>query len=125
MSDTAANATTPAPTFTITLAEGTIGDGMAALALPQYAFEAVLDRTLWDYNEANELGYRKVWVTARWGNGEALEMRIDINNSCPTRLQAIMREKIEGAQMMVEKGHAQYEPFLAVYQSLLMAITES
>lgn len=119
------NATTPTPTFTITLADGTIGASMSALALPQYAFEAVLDRTLWDYNEANELGYRKVWVTARWGNGEALEMRIDINNSCPTRITAIMREKIEGARMMVQKGHNQYEPFVAIYQSLLTAITKA
>lgn len=125
MNDTAANATTPAPTFTITFAEGTIGDDMAALALPQYAFEAVLDRTSWDFIESKEFGYRKVWVTARWGNGEALEMRLDINGSHPTRVVAIVQEKITLAEMMLQKGNVNYKPFLTLYKSLLAAIIES
>lgn len=112
------------PVFTITFAEGTIGDDMATLALPRYAFEAVVDRIRSDFNEAKEIGCRKVFVTARWGNDEALDLRLDINNVNPTRLPAILRQKIEAAQMMMGKGYTQYEPFVAVYQSLLAAITE-
>ena len=113
------------PTFTITYAEGTIGSDMAALALPQYALEAVLDRISWDYTNAKESGYRKVFVTARWGNGEALDLRLDINGSHPTRLSAILEEKSACAEMMMGKGCAQYEPFLALYKSLITAITEA